>query len=611
MNNKDHVTKEDVIKGAVRIGKKTAQVGWVVAKTSAIVAYGVGKKSAELGKTAIDRHNERKHEKEKILEGQHFEEQSEVDENLGELDDNLEATRQEENLEIEQETVDEVIDVDEIEVESVNLTSPDVEESHENESEEDKEAEIEEPKNPSGKHVPKHEARTNNDGGALKNFFHRRSVKWISALLVLIIAGSGIAYATVADETVFAKNTFVNGIDVSGMTAEESSLAFNENLNEMNVSRDGEDAKTVKTSFEYMNSNGVNFLIKISHLDPRIKLGKSKLTYKMRLNAAEGVEATAATLGGVYPLEEGKVMTVDAHIDYDAMKIVPAVEGNNTDFTMVAADMAEQRRKKPTKKDFEFVSADYLDVPDVQADDLEGELEFAKKYLSKGLDIEAPNGDIVHANAKQLASVILYENGHAEYSKDGAAELARIMASSYKPSVAKIMTQEGEKTLNNYAIAGAIDQEKSAESIIKAAKEGGTAKIYADKSKSAYLGDHVEVSVSSQTLYLVQNDEVTLKSPVVTGNYGHDTPKGIFKLAWKASPSVLKGKNDDGSDYESPVTYWMPFNGGIGLHDATWRGSFGGNIYRGNGSHGCVNLPYNTAKKVYGVVSSGYIIIVY
>ncbi|MBQ7718263.1 MAG: L,D-transpeptidase, partial [Clostridia bacterium] len=66
-----------------------------------------------------------------------------------------------------------------------------------------------------------------------------------------------------------------------------------------------------------------------------------------------------------------------------------------------------------------------------------------------------------------------------------------------------------------------------------------------------------------------------------------------------------------GQGYESPVSYWMPFNGGIGLHDATWRGAFGGSIYRGGGSHGCVNLPFGVAQQLYGVISEGDPVVVY
>ena len=49
----------------------------------------------------------------------------------------------------------------------------------------------------------------------------------------------------------------------------------------------------------------------------------------------------------------------------------------------------------------------------------------------------------------------------------------------------------------------------------------------------------------------------------------------------------------------------MPIYGAVGLHDATWRWSFGGDIYTYNGSHGCVNLPLNTAAYIYNNVPTG------
>lgn len=55
----------------------------------------------------------------------------------------------------------------------------------------------------------------------------------------------------------------------------------------------------------------------------------------------------------------------------------------------------------------------------------------------------------------------------------------------------------------------------------------------------------------------------------------------------------------------------MPFNGNIGLHDADWRTSFGGQIYRTNGSHGCVNLPPDYARRIYDVVQTGTPVICY
>jgi lipoprotein-anchoring transpeptidase ErfK/SrfK len=75
---------------------------------------------------------------------------------------------------------------------------------------------------------------------------------------------------------------------------------------------------------------------------------------------------------------------------------------------------------------------------------------------------------------------------------------------------------------------------------------------------------------------------------------GYATPKGVYRLKYKQKNTVLRGE-----DYAVPVTFWMPFNGGVGLHDASWRSVFGGSIYETNGSHGCVNMPYNVAKPIF------------
>lgn len=123
------------------------------------------------------------------------------------------------------------------------------------------------------------------------------------------------------------------------------------------------------------------------------------------------------------------------------------------------------------------------------------------------------------------------------------------------------------------------------------------------------VGDtYIEVSLSDQHMWYVKNGDVVLDSPVVSGNRNSmDTPKGYFSILSKASPCTLRG-----DDYVSYVDYWMAFIGGsYGLHDASWRSSFGGDIYNGDGSHGCVNLPTETAKELYKTASVGTPVIVY
>lgn len=119
---------------------------------------------------------------------------------------------------------------------------------------------------------------------------------------------------------------------------------------------------------------------------------------------------------------------------------------------------------------------------------------------------------------------------------------------------------------------------------------------------------YIEVSISAQHLWYYKDGEQIISSDVVTGNplAGNGTHTGVFYIKYKEKDATLKGE-----DYETPVDFWMPFNGGEGLHDAKWRGAFGGRIYMGGGSHGCVNCPPAVAQKLFENITPGTAVIVY
>lgn len=123
-------------------------------------------------------------------------------------------------------------------------------------------------------------------------------------------------------------------------------------------------------------------------------------------------------------------------------------------------------------------------------------------------------------------------------------------------------------------------------------------------------GNYVEVDITKQHLWFYKDGSLVVESDVVTGDVSKDrgTKTGVFPLAYKESPSVLSSQVNG---YEEQVNYWMPFYDGQGLHDAPWRSAFGGSIYKGSGSHGCVNLPENVAATIYNNITSGTAIILY
>lgn len=119
---------------------------------------------------------------------------------------------------------------------------------------------------------------------------------------------------------------------------------------------------------------------------------------------------------------------------------------------------------------------------------------------------------------------------------------------------------------------------------------------------------YVEINITRQHVWFYKDGKLITQGDVVTGdpNKGFSTQLGTYMLNYKQKEATLSGAN-----YEAKVVYWMPFNGNIGIHDASWRYSFGGNIYKNNGTHGCVNSPSYLAKTIFENIEPGTPIICY
>ncbi|WP_297816916.1 L,D-transpeptidase family protein [uncultured Lactobacillus sp.] len=136
------------------------------------------------------------------------------------------------------------------------------------------------------------------------------------------------------------------------------------------------------------------------------------------------------------------------------------------------------------------------------------------------------------------------------------------------------------------------------------------------------IGDtYIVVSLKQQKVWFYKKGKkVLVLNDVVTGTAAKNprtqtsdaTPTGVWYIEYKQSPSVLRGLNDDGSSYASPVKYWMPFTiSGCGFHDASWRTDWSKTAYLKGGSHGCVNVKPSEIKKVWDVVEEMEPVIIY
>lgn len=160
-----------------------------------------------------------------------------------------------------------------------------------------------------------------------------------------------------------------------------------------------------------------------------------------------------------------------------------------------------------------------------------------------------------------------------------------------------------------------VDKEGEKEQILKDIKGGVPVEreiLYAQRANSHgendYGDTYVEINLAKQHLFFYKNGSLLVESDFVSGNQAkrYDTPTGVYGITYKQRDATLKGEN-----YATPVSYWMPFCNNVGMHDADWRSSFGGKIYKTSGSHGCVNLPPSAAKTIFENIEEGDPVLVY
>jgi lipoprotein-anchoring transpeptidase ErfK/SrfK len=189
------------------------------------------------------------------------------------------------------------------------------------------------------------------------------------------------------------------------------------------------------------------------------------------------------------------------------------------------------------------------------------------------------------------------------------------------PKNKKVVIANGTSTVEREGSDGlAINQGPAIDAITTALQEerdvsfGITASPVAFKTETFQIGgtgglnysQYIEISISRQRLWAWQDGQVVFTTAITTGAAGDGFPTltGLFSVYAKERSRYLNG-SQYGWSYNVYVDYWMPFNGGQGLHDADWRSSFGGQDYYYGGSHGCVNMPKSSAAFLFGWSSVG------
>ena len=221
-------------------------------------------------------------------------------------------------------------------------------------------------------------------------------------------------------------------------------------------------------------------------------------------------------------------------------------------------------------------------------------------------------------DGKTISQWISYdENDQPVIDEEQLAAYVKALGSEYNTAYTKrkFKTSYGPEVevagVYGWRIDGAGEKARLKEEILAGEpveREPVYLQTAASREGNDYGTTYAEVNLTAQHLFFYKDGKKILESDFVSGNQskGYTTPPGLFSLTYKQRDAVLKGEG-----YASPVKFWMPFNGGIGFHDASWRNTFGGTIYKKNGSHGCVNMPYEAAKTLYENVYKGMPVICY
>ena len=454
--------------------------------------------------------------------------------------------------------------------------------------------------------------------------------KWIAVAAVaavVLLYGAGVYHY----KSHFLRNTYINNTKVGGMTVDEAEKTFTQDFASHKI------AIKEKERTEIIVPQDVDAVIAVGSQVQDLYDSMNPWTWFMNFF---GKKDHTVALDVTYDQEKLKtvvdnlecfakanvVAPKDAYIKAGETKfeIVPEVLGNTVKkkqlLQLIGTDLATGVTSIHLEKEDLYKLPSYYEKDQVVQDALaaantytHGTITYDFKYTTETVDYNISKDWV---NISKDFKVTLSDEKIGDYVED--------LGNKYNTmGAARDFTTSAGNKINayggDYGWKIYFDKEKEKlEKNLKSGKNVNREPVYSYKAKCRNsakddIGDsYVEISIARQEVWLYIDGECIMNSSCVTGTPPNaSTYTGVYALTYKKSPDVLTGPNAGGGSYSSKVTFWMPFNGNQGMHDASWRSSFGGSIYKTNGSHGCVNLPYSAAATLYKHIDAGFPIVIY
>ena len=429
----------------------------------------------------------------------------------------------------------------------------------------------------------------------------------------------------------FWKNTYFGDMYVGGKTVEEVNSSLKNDNKELKITtREGNIETIALDDIGYKSSFSTDIQsIKDSQSPYEWFLHNSgENVYDVDINTSYDEKALEEKLAGLDCIISDSIQDpTDAHLALvgDSFTIVEATEGNR--IIPEKLNSVVSQAIKSGVFDVNLSDSDCYVAPKVYGDDAE---------LNTTLNnINALKGTSVKLNLREAEEIIDYKLFkdwiHTEGTQpvldddqilaylDGIAEKYNTYMTERDFQATGLGTiKVGAGPQDSYGFL--LDEESTKDAIKEALLTGSsdTVDCYWDvpaNHRNQPNGDigntYVEIDISRQHMWYYKDGQLFTDTDVRTGTESSaqwtPTTEGVYRILWKQRDKwFLQVGEPCHSDY------WMPFNSrGEGIHDATWYSTYGGNLYKWAGSHGCINTPYNIAKLIYENIEEGTPVIVY
>lgn len=454
-------------------------------------------------------------------------------------------------------------------------------------------------------------------------------------LTVLIVYLAGVLYY----QDKFLNHTYINGHDVGNMTQSEANHVMETNIGKQSLTlvfRDGQ-SEILQSSQLGVSFNKDNSIKKV--MDQQNKWSWFLNFFTDEKKAVDDIVhvddegLNQGILSLQHAQQEQQLAPTDAYIKYEngQFSIVKETYGSQLNMDQLIKEIKVALSGGKNKMNIEKING--YTTPNVKEDDqdLKNKCEAANQYCLASISYQSSKGKVLTLDGQTMIDW-LTKKEDGSYIKDDAVFKEKI--SDFVSQVATQFNTKGEtRTFTggdgvSHTVSGGtygvrVSQNEEIEALLSLVNEKKTVTERVPcvtgkvTEENGGLGNtFIEVNITKQHLWYHKNGSVVMETDIVSGTETKSdryTPSGTYYIYAKQRNRILRGqKQPDGTyEYETPVSYWMPFNKGIGLHDASWRKTFGGQIYMTSGSHGCVNLPSSFAANLYSQVTVNTPVVVY